>query len=181
MLFDDPGGRPPPPPLAVDMKPGERYAVICIFADSVGASNSSTSACTRYHRWGGTAPARSMAATDVARIWFQELPPHDGLVSTRRDANDGSSAISSASALKRESPRIPSESRTAWHVLPCWMGNGLSCPCRRATHRRPDLDMLPDREYLISCFFRDTPQSPEHVDLGMFGVIRTSAASAGDD
>ena len=41
--------------------------------------------------------------------------------------------------------------------------------------------MLPERDYVIACFFRDGPDAPEHVDLGMLGIIRTAAAGATDD
>jgi hypothetical protein len=42
------------------------------------------------------------------------------------------------------------------------------------------LTMLPDRDYVIACFFKDDENSPEHVDLGMVGVIRTGPASETD-
>lgn len=42
------------------------------------------------------------------------------------------------------------------------------------------LTMLPDRDYVVACFFKDDEKSPEHVDLGMFGIIRTGPASETD-
>lgn len=39
---------------------------------------------------------------------------------------------------------------------------------------RLELDLLPGREYLIACFFRDSANAPEHVDLGMYGAIRVA-------
>ncbi len=37
------------------------------------------------------------------------------------------------------------------------------------------IDMLPNREYVIACFFQDDEKSPEHYALGMFGTIHTSS------
>jgi len=38
------------------------------------------------------------------------------------------------------------------------------------------VDMLPGREYMIACFFKDTDKSPEHYALGMYGSIKVRAA-----
>jgi hypothetical protein len=39
-----------------------------------------------------------------------------------------------------------------------------------------EVDMLPGRDYALLCNFSDTPESPKHVMLGMFGSIRVSTA-----
>jgi len=37
-----------------------------------------------------------------------------------------------------------------------------------------DVGMKPGRAYVIACFVKDDPKSPEHYALGMYGEIRVS-------
>lgn len=188
VLFAEPGGRSSAG-LTVDLKPGERYAIICIFADSAGAKRHFDMGMYKLLTVTGadaeTAQPRTdtIVATDYAFRYPATLAPGRHTFVMR---NDGKQRHQMSIELLKQGVTVDSLMKVAkagGDVYALMDGSFGLVHARAGTHHLGSLtiDMLPEREYLIACFFRDTPTSPEHVDLGMLGTIRTSAAAGADD
>ena len=188
VLFAEPGDSSSAG-LSVDLKPGERYAVICIFADSAGAKQHFEMGMYKQVTVTGTAGgaqelvADTIVATDYAFQYPRTLTAGRHTFMMR---NEGKQRHQFAIELLKKGVTVDSiisVGKKGGDVFALMEGAYGLLHARAGTQHIGGLtvDMLPDREYLIACFFRDTPQSPEHVDLGMFGVIRTTAAGAADD
>jgi hypothetical protein len=188
VLFAEPGDSSSAG-LTVDLKPGERYAVICIFADSAGAKRHFDLGMYKQVTVTGTSSATqqlaadTIIATDYAFQYPRELPPGRRTFVMR---NDGKQRHQFGIELLRKGVTVDSVMKVAkagGDVFALMEGAYGLLHARAGTQHIGGLTMelLPEREYLITCYFRDTPQSPEHVDLGMFGVIRTTAEGATGD
>jgi hypothetical protein len=188
VLFAEPGRRSSAG-LTIDMKPGERYAVICIFADSAGAKQHFELGMYKTITVaGGTAPVQPLAAdtivaTDYAFRYPRTISP--GL-HTFVMRNEGKQRHQFSIELLKQGVTVDSVmkiGKAGGDVYALMDGAYGLLHARAGTQHIGGLtiDMLPERDYLIACFFRDGPDSPEHVDLGMFGIIHTTAAGAGDD
>ena len=175
--------------LSVDLKPGERYAVICIFADSAGASQHFEMGMYKQVSVTGTAaatqpiPADTIVATDYAFQYPRSMTPGRHTFMMR---NDGKQRHQFAIELLKKGvtlDSVMSVAKKGGDVFALMDGAFGLLHARAGTQHIGGLtvDLLPERDYVIACFFRDTPGSPEHVDLGMIGVIRTTAAGAADD
>jgi hypothetical protein len=188
VLFAEPGDSSSAG-LTVELRPGERYAVICIFSDSAGARRHFDLGMYKQVtvRNEPAEPARLAAdtiiATDYAFQYPRELPPGRRTFVMR---NDGKQRHQFSIELLKKGVTLDSLMKVAksgGDVYALMDGAYGLLHSRAGTQHIGGLtlDLLPDREYLIACFFRDTPQSPEHVDLGMYGVIRTTSAGAAGD
>jgi hypothetical protein len=188
VLFAEPAGRSSAG-LTIDMKPGERYAVICIFADSAGARQHFELGMYKMITVaGGTAPGRALAAdTIVATDYAFTYPRTMGAGRhTFVMRNEGKQRHQLSIELLKKGVTVDSIMKVgkAGGDVFALVDGAYGLLHARAGQQNIGgltLDMLPDREYLIACFFKDSPSSPEHVELGMFGVIRTTAAATGDD
>lgn len=186
VLFAEPGGRSPSG-LTVDLTPGESYAVICIFRDSAGAKpHYDLGMSTTISVSGGNvvAPASQAAtdtiiATDYAYQYPRTLAPGRHTFSMR---NEGKQRHELSFSLMKQGvtlARLLEVEKSGAGVDSLFDGDygllharGGEAPVGNLT-----FDMLPDREYLIACFFQDDEKSPEHYKLGMFGSIRTPSAT----
>ena len=173
--------------LSVDLAKGQKYAVICIFRDSAGAK--------RHYDLGmhsvidvGAAqavapmpqlPTDTIIATDYAFQYPREVAPGRHTFVLR---NEGKQRHELDFVLLKKGvtlKHLQEAEKSGGNVDSLFEGSfGL-------LHGRPGqeilgnlvIDMLPDREYVIACFFKDNDKSPEHYMLGMFGSIRTLDAS----
>jgi hypothetical protein len=188
VLFAEPAGRSSAG-LTIDMKPGERYAVICIFTDSAGAKRHFDLGMYKMITVAGGAPpaqaitADTIVATDYAFTYPRTMAPGRHTFVIR---NEGKQRHQLSIELLKKGVTVDSIMKVgkAGGDVYALMDGAYGLLHARAGQQNIGgltVDMLPDREYLIACFFKDTPSSPEHVDLGMFGVIRTAAASTSDD
>jgi hypothetical protein len=188
VLFAEPAGRSSAG-LTIDMKPGERYAVICIFTDSAGAKQHFELGMYKMITvTGGTPPAQALAAdtivaTDYAFSYPRKMAPGRHTFVMR---NEGKQRHQLSIELLKKGVTVDSIMKVgkAGGDVYALMDGAYGLLHARAGQQNIGgliFDMLPDREYLIACFFKDGPNSPEHVDLGMFGVIRTAAAATGND
>ena len=188
VLFASPGGSSSAG-LSVNLKPGERYAVICVFADSSGAKQHFDMGMYKQVTVTGPAveerpvAADTIVATEYAFQYPRTLAPGRHTFVLRNsgkqrhefsiDLLKAGVTVDSIMSVGKKGGDVEALIDGATGILHTRAGEqnigGLT------------LEMLPGREYLIACFFKDTPTSPEHVDLGMFGVIRTSAAGTTDD
>ena len=188
VLFAEPGGRSRAG-LTVDMKPGERYAVICIFSDSAGAKQHFDLGMYKMITVaGGSAPvqplvADTIVATDYAFRYPRTISP--GL-HTFVMRNEGKQRHQLSIELLKKGVTLDSLMKVgaAGGDVDALLEGGYGLVHARAGTQNLGgltIDMLPERDYVIACFFRDGPDAPEHVDLGMLGIIRTAAAGAADD
>lgn len=188
VLFAEPGDSSSAG-LSVDLKPGERYAVICVFTDSAGAKQHFEMGMYKQASVTGTTveprtmPADTIVATDYAFQYPRTMAAGRHTFIMR---NDGRQRHQFAIQLLKKgvtADSLMSVGKKGGDVFALMEGAYGLLHARAGTQHIGGLtvDMLPGRDYLIACFFRDTPQSPEHVDLGMFGVIRTMPAGATDD
>ena len=175
--------------LTIDLKPGERYAVICIFADSAGAKQHFEMGMYKLLTVTGVAGqsrpvvADTIVATDYAFQYSRTMAPGRHTFVMR---NDGKQRHQLGLELLKKGVTVDSilkVGKAGGDVFALMDGAYGLLHARAGTQHIGGLtvDLLPDREYLITCFFRDTPTSPEHVYLGMYGSIRTTATGAADD
>ena len=180
VLFADPGGMSDAG-LTVQLSPGEHYAVICIFADSSGAERHYNLGMYKTISVGGAqgvAPMPQLAtdtirASDYAFQYPRTLKParHTFVMQ-----NIGKQRHEFDIALLKKGvtlARLQEVEKTGASVDSLFEGSfGL-------LHGRPDkqsvgalsVPLLPGRDYVIACFFKDDEKSPEHYALGMFGSI----------
>ena len=188
VLFAEPGGRSSAG-LTVKLEPGERYAVVCIFADSAGAKQHfdlgmyKLLAVTGPASGDAPAAADTIVATDYAFQYPRTMTPGRHTFVMR---NDGKQRHQLSIELLKEGVTLDSVMKVAGAGGDVFalMDGAFGLLHARAGQQHIGgltVDMLPGREYLLACFFRDTPTSPEHVELGMFGVIRTTAAGETGD
>jgi len=183
VLFAAPGGKSSAG-LSLQLAPGERYAVFCIFKDSAGAKP--------HYDLGmysviDVAKGRPIAglpqlatdtiiATEYAFQYPRTVLPGKHTFVMR---NRGKMRHELDFSLLKKGvtlARLQEVEKSGASVDSLFDGDfGL-------LHGRPGttplgeitLDMLPDREYVIGCFFKDNNKAPEHYALGMFGSIKVS-------
>ena len=173
--------------LSVDLTKGQRYAVICIFRDSANAKRHYDLGMYSVIEVGSgqpiaplpQLPTDTIIATDYAFQYPREVAPGRHTFVMR---NEGKQRHELDFVLLKKGvtlKRLQEVEKSGASVDSLFDGSiGL-------LHGRPGqrvlgdlvIDMLPDREYVIACFFKDSPKSPEHYMLGMFGSIRTLDAS----
>jgi len=186
VLFAEPGGTSSSG-LTVDLMPGQSYAVICIFRDSAGAKphyDLGMSTMISVNDGKAVAAASQAAtdtiiATDYAYQYPRTLAPGRHTFWMR---NEGKQRHELSFSLLKKGvtlARLLEVEKSGASVDSLFDGDlgllharGGEAPVGNLT-----FDMLPDREYVIACFFQDDEKSPEHYKLGMFGSIRTPGAA----
>jgi hypothetical protein len=187
VLFASPGGQSSAG-LAVDLSPGETYAVICIFRDSAGAKahyDLGMYSLIRVDQGQNVASAPAakidtIVATDYAFQYPRTLAPGAHTFVMR---NDGKMRHQLDFALLKKGvtfQKLKEVEKAGGDVIALFDGEfgllhsrGLQNPLGGLT-----IEMLPGREYLIACFAKDDEKSPEHYELGMFGSITISGTPA---
>jgi hypothetical protein len=186
VLFAEPGGRSQSG-LTVDLTPGESYAVICIFRDSAGAKphyDLGMSAMISVSGGkvvvpGSQAATDTIIATDYAYQYPRRLAPGRHTFWMRNEGKQRhelsfsllKKGVTLAHLLEVEKSGASVDSLFDGD-LGLLHARGGEAPVGNLT-----FDMLPDREYVIACFFQDDEKSPEHYKLGMFGSIRVASAA----
>jgi hypothetical protein len=168
--------------LTVNLAPGERYAVICIFRDSAGAKPHYDMGMYKMISVGeaqGAAPLPQLTtdtiiATEYAYQYPATVKPglHTFLMRnagkqrhefTIAMLNKGVT-MQQLQAAEKAGEKVDSLFDDNFGLL---HGRGGQTPLGELT-----IPMQPGREYVIGCFFKDDEKSPEHYALGMFGLIR---------
>jgi hypothetical protein len=181
VLFAEPGGKSNSG-LAVDVLPGESYAIICSFRDSTGAKAHFEMGMYGVIKAEGETLASPAIPTDpsVATDYAFRYP---GSINPGMQAfvmkNDGKQRHEMNFLLLKKGvtlQKLLETDKAGGNVDELFDGDlgllhsyGGTNPLGQLT-----IDMLPDRDYVIACFFQDTPKSPEHYKLGMFGSIHTT-------
>ncbi len=185
VLFASPGSRSTSG-LTVDLRPGEAYAVICIFTDSAGAKRHYDLGMYRVMTVGNSQPGAARAevptdtiiATDYAFQYPRTLPPGRRQFEMR---NEGKVRHQLDFALLKKGisfQHLTEVEREGGNVEALFEGDFglLQATGGRTPLGMLSIDLLPGREYVIACFSRDSDKSPEHYELGMFGSIKISPA-----
>lgn len=187
VLFANAGGRSDGV-LTFDARDGERYAVICIFRDTPSAK--------RHYEMGMygvvtvtgkplpmrlASATHTVVATDYAFQYPRNLSPGRHTFVMR---NEGKQRHEFAVRLFKKGVGLDSMmnvEKAGGRVNALMEGTFglLHAEGGQTTLGGMTIEMLPGREYLIVCFFRDKPDAPEHVDLGMYGSIRTGPLQPG--
>ena len=181
VLFALPGGKSTAG-LTVNLTPGERYAVICIFRDSAGAKPHYDMGMYKTISVGSAqaiAPLPQLTtdtiiATEYAYQYPSTVKP--GLHTfVMRNAgkqrheftivmlNKGVT-MQQLQAAEKAGQNVDSLFDNTFGLL---HSRGGQTPVGELT-----IPMQPGREYVIGCFFKDDEKSPEHYALGMYGVIK---------
>ncbi|MEP6509704.1 MAG: hypothetical protein ABJC63_15865 [Gemmatimonadales bacterium] len=185
VLFAQPGHRSPSG-LSIDLTPGERYAVICIFRDKKDAK--------RHYDLGmyklitivaaesvAGSPQRAtdtVVATDYAFQYPRNVSPGKHTFVFR---NIGKMRHEFGISLLKKGvtlTRVRELEKTGANVDSLFEEDDYGLlHARTGVTALGELTMtfLPGREYAIFCFFRDTDKSPPHYELGMFGSIQVSS------
>jgi len=179
VLFAEPGalgaGR-----LVTDLLPDREYALRCIFRDSASAPRHfMLGMYASIHVDGASARAASPVRADtiVGTDYGFRAPTH--LAPGRHRlafVNAGAQRHEVSLALLAKGVSLQQVMRdvAAGRDSDDWFESGLGVlhtPGGTAPLGLLEVDLLPGREYLIVCNFSDTPTSPHHVQLGMFGGI----------
>jgi len=187
VLFADSGSRSAAG-LTVELTPGETYAVICIFRDSAGAKRHydlgmySMIRVEEAQVVSASPPAvvDTIVATEYAFQYPRTVAPgkhtffmrNDGKMPHQLDIGLLKKGVSFQKLREVEKARgdVGALFDGDFGLL---TSRGLQNPLGALT-----IDMLPGREYVIACFFKDDEKSPAHYELGMYGSITTSGTPA---
>ncbi|MEO8193550.1 MAG: hypothetical protein ABI681_06840 [Gemmatimonadales bacterium] len=189
VLFAEPGGQSASG-LAVDLRKGQTYAVICIFRDSTGARRHYDLGMYSTISVGNARPIAplpqlatdTIVATDYAFRYARMVRPgrHTFLMKNEGKVRHELNFMLLKKGVTLEHVREVEKSGASVDSLfdgdlGLLHGRAGQTPLGQLT-----IDMLPDREYAIACFFKDDDKSPEHYVLGMFGSIRTAGMAQYD-
>ena len=187
VLFAEPGTRAPAA-LSTDLLPGRTYIVICVFKDTLTAK--------RHIGMGmfslitvGPAVARASPAPAVDSVvgadysfvrYPRTLPPgrhHFAFANQGTARHEISMALLVPGVTVQKLVEVSRADGDLQSLIEQRVGV-LAALGGTAPLGLLEVDMLPGRDYAIVCNFHDTPGSPSHVMLGMFGSIHVSAAKA---
>jgi hypothetical protein len=186
VLFAAPKSKSPSA-LSTELVPGRTYAVLCIFKDSATAPrHEQMGMFTAIHVTPGKAAASpalrvdTIVGFDYAYRYARTLSPglhHLAFVNAGKQRHEvslellkkGVTVQKALDAIKVDGDvdALFDESLGLLHSLGGTNPAGLL-----------EVDLLPGREYMIACEFSDSPKSPPHVALGMFGSIRVTGKAA---
>ncbi len=175
--------------LSVNLRPGERYAIICVFKDSSAAKPHYELGMYKVVSVTGPMPVAGLPAEATDTIVATEYAfRYPRSVEAGRHTfvlrNDGKMRHEMNIALLkrgvtlthlREIEKTGANIDSLFDAADFGILHARSgvTPVGEIT-----LDMLPGREYVITCFFKDSDKSPAHYDLGMFGSIQVSPKPA---
>jgi hypothetical protein len=188
VLFADPG-KASAFALSTDLLPGRDYAVQCIFRDSAAAPKHlamgmySVIHVKAEKPASRTAPVKrdTVVGVDYAYKYPRTVSPgHHSFVfrDEGKVRHEMSLLLLKKGATLDSLLAIDKAGGDVFSIVES--GDGL-------LHSRPgetalgalEVDMLPGREYVIFCGFRDDEKSPPHFKLGMYGSIKVAPAATG--
>ncbi len=183
VLFADAGERSSGT-ISTDLVAGREYAVICIFRDSAGAKRHFDLGMYSVIRV-GTAPPKPVVAPqptdtiigiDYAFQYPRTLPPGRHSFVFRNDGKMTHQVSIAQLADGVTLQKVFEVEKAGGDVDSLFDGDfGLLQVRGGGTPLGAlDVDMKPGRVYVIACFVRDDPKSPDHYALGMYGEIRVS-------
>jgi hypothetical protein len=187
VLFAEPGTRAPAA-LSTDLLPGRTYIVICIFKDTLTAKRHTGMGMFSLITVGpaaaraSPAPAvDSVVGADYAFVRYpRTLAPgrhHFAFANEGTARHEISMALLAPGATVQRLVEVSQADGDLGSLIEQRVGV-LVALGGTAPLGLLEIDMLPGRDYAIVCTFADTPGSPRHVMLGMFGSIHVSAAKA---
>ncbi|HEX2722142.1 MAG TPA: hypothetical protein VHM24_04445 [Gemmatimonadaceae bacterium] len=188
VLFAKPGERSAAG-LTVDLKTGQQYAAICIFRDSAKAprhydmgmySLLTVGSGREKPARASMVPTDTIVGTDYAYQYPRTLSPGRHRFAFR---NDGKMRHELSFILLKPGVTLQKmqETEKAGGDVDSLIDKDLGLLHSRGGSRPVgvlEFDLLPGREYVIACFFKDDDKAPEHYTLGMFGNIRVSGNAA---
>ena len=185
VLFAEPGARASAR-LATDLLPGRTYMVICIFKDAPDAKRHTDMGMFSVITVGAErASASSKPVVDSVIGADYAFVRYPRIVAPGRHqfafSNEGkvrhevSMVLLAPGATVQRALEVSRAGGDVDSLIADYLGV-LHSLAGTAPTGRLEVDMLPGREYAILCNFSDTPESPKHVMLGMFGSIRVTAA-----
>jgi uncharacterized cupredoxin-like copper-binding protein len=171
--------------LSINLVPGERYAIVCIFKDSTNAKHHydlgmyKLVTVTKARPVAGLAQVATdtIVATDYAFQYPRTVMPGRHTFVMR---NDGKMRHELDFALLRKGvtpQHLLEVEKTGASVDSLFDSADFGLLHARSgviPYGEMTIDMLPGRDYAIACFFQDTPKAPEHYKLGMYGFIQVS-------
>lgn len=171
--------------LSVNLRPGDRYSIICIFKDTKEAKRHYDLGMYKVVSVTGARPAAGLPqpATDTVvatEYAFQYPRSVEAGRHTFVFRNEGKMRHELDIALLKQGvtlARVRELEKTGANVDSLFEAIDFGLLHARSGVTplgELTVDMLPGREYAIACFFRDTDKSPPHYDLGMFGSIIVS-------
>jgi len=182
VVFAEPGTRATAR-IAVDLLPKREYALRCIFKDSASAPRHFTlgmygsilvdSASTR--------PSSPMRADTIVGMDYAFRAPARlapgrhrlAFVNAGKQRHELSVALLKRGVSVQQLMRDDAAGKSVDDSIEAGLGV-LHTPGESSPMGLLEVDLLPGREYLILCNFSDTPSSPMHFKLGMFGGITVS-------
>jgi hypothetical protein len=187
VLFAEPGARAPAA-LSTDLLPGRTYIVICVFKDTlttkrhIGMGMFSLITVGPAAAPASPAPAvDSVIGADYAFVRYpRTLAPgrhHFAFANEGTARHEISMALLAPGATVQKLVEVSRADGEVESLIEQRVGV-LAALGRTAPLGLLQVDMLPGRDYAIVCNFHDTPGSPSHLMLGMFGSIHVSAAKA---
>lgn len=174
--------------LVTDATPGSTLAVICIFRDSpLAQRHFAMGMYTRINvsRLPIRAPSAAVREDTVLASEYAFRYPHKlaagshtivfrnvGKVRHELSIDMLAKGVTLArlQAAEKKGAKVDSLLDKSIGVLHAYGGQS---PLGKLT-----FDVVPGREYLIGCYFKDDDKSPEHYALGMFGAIKGVPRSA---
>ena len=181
VTFAEPG-KSSPSLLVVQAKPGARLAVICVFRDSAKAPSHIDMGMYAIITVGNTVgTARlpqtatdTIIGTEYALQYPRELAAGKHTIAFRNDGKMRHEVnidllapgvtLERLLAAEKAGENVDSLFADGIGVLHVYGGES---PRGELT-----FDVLPGREYLVACYFKDDDKAPEHYRLGMYGSIR---------
>jgi hypothetical protein len=186
VLFAPPGGESSGG-LTVQLAPGERYVLICVFRDSpkaklhydlgmysvISIKNAQAVAPLPQHA------TDTITAVDYAFKYPRTLKAGRHTFAMRNEGKQTHEAVFGLLKKGVSFEHVLEVQRKGGDVDSLFDGQIglLQARSGQVPLGEMTIDMPPEREYVIGCFFSDTPTSPPHVALGMYGSMRTSAAA----
>ncbi len=190
VLFADAGERSPGT-LSTDLVAGREYAVICIFRDSAGAKAHFDMGMYSVIRVGTALaktvpvppPTDTIIGTDYAFQYRRTLAPGRHSFVFRNDGKMTHQVTIAQLAEGVTLEKVLGIEKAGGNVDSLFDGDFglLQVRSGGSPLGALDVDMKPGRVYVIACFVKDDPKSPEHVALGMYGEIRVSGGGQQSD
>ncbi|MEO6527929.1 MAG: hypothetical protein ABIP93_15020 [Gemmatimonadaceae bacterium] len=184
VLFAEPG-TDAPSALSTDLLPGRTYIVICINKDTPDSKRHTAmgmfSTITVGPRLAGVSPAPPVDSVIGADYAFTRYPRtlapgrhYFGFANEGKVRHEAYMILLAPGATVQKLAEMSGagvevDSLVAAH-LGVLVAQGGTSPLGLLR-----VDLLPGRDYAIVCNFSDSPGSPKHVMLGMFGSIHVSA------